>query len=58
MDLHLSHVLLALWLILIGLLWLTWITINMKLLGGLAVVTGVLVLIEGVHPIVLYRHRV
>lgn len=57
MDLHLSHVLLALWLILVGLLWLTWITINTKLLGGLALVTGILMLIEGYHPFVIYRHR-
>lgn len=51
----LSSLLLAVWLILIGVSWLAWITIDAKLLGLLAFVTGIVFLVEGVHPLVVYK---
>lgn len=51
----LSQLLLAVWLILVGLVWLGWVTVSSKLLGGLALVTGILWLVEGYHPITVYR---
>jgi hypothetical protein len=43
----LSTLLLAIWLILVGLTWLTWVNISIKFLGGLALVTGIVFLLEG-----------
>lgn len=51
----LSQLLLGIWLILVGLTWLTWVQISVQFLGGLAAITGLIWLIEGYHPIVLYR---
>ena len=51
----LSHLLAAIWFILVGIAWLGWVTISIKLLGGLALVVGVLWLVEAYHPITVYR---
>lgn len=59
MTLSLSHLLLGIWLILVGITWLTWVLIDIKFLGLWAFVTGIIWLIEGtVHPIVIYRRQV
>lgn len=42
----LSHLLLALWLIMVGLAWLGWVAISIKFLGGWALVTGIILLLE------------
>lgn len=52
---QLGSLLLAIWLILVGLTWLTWVSISTQFLGGLAAVTGILLLVESYHPIVIYR---
>jgi uncharacterized membrane protein len=46
-----SSLLLGIWLILVGVSGLGWITIDVKILGLLAFVTGLVILIEGVRPI-------
>jgi len=51
----LGQLLLGIWLILLGITWLGWVTISTQFLGGLAAVTGLIWLVEGVHPLVLYR---
>lgn len=51
----LSQLLLAVWLILLGITWLTWIAISTQFLGGLAFVTGIAWLLEGYRPITVYR---
>jgi uncharacterized membrane protein HdeD (DUF308 family) len=43
----LSALLLAVWLILVGLVWLTWVTISVEFLGGFALVVGVVMILEG-----------
>lgn len=51
----LSQLLLAVWLILVGVTDLGWVTVSIKLIGGLALITGILWLVEGYHPITVYR---
>lgn len=46
---------LAIWLILVGLSWLGWVTISTKFLGGWAALTGLLLLLEAYHPITVWR---
>lgn len=53
----LGSILLAIWLILLGLVWTAVITISTKFLGIWAIVTGAILLIEGYHPIVLPVRR-
>lgn len=45
-----SSFLLGLWLILVGSSWLSWITVDIKLLGLLGFITGIVILIEAVYP--------
>lgn len=52
---NLSSLLLGLWLILVGATWLTWLSVDAKFLGLFAFITGLVWLIEGVHPIRLGR---
>ena len=54
---NLSGLLLAVWLILVGITWLGWVVIDAKFLGIWAFVTGILWLVEGYHPITLYRPK-
>lgn len=51
----LSSLLLAVWLILVGVTWLAWITIDVKILGLLAFITGIVFLIESVRPLTVYK---
>lgn len=51
----LSHLLLGLWLLMVGLTWLGWVAISTQFLGGWVAVTGVLVLVEGYHPITIWK---
>lgn len=51
----LSSLLLAIFLILVGVTWLAWVTIDIKLLGLLAFITGLVFLVEGVHPLIIYK---
>jgi hypothetical protein len=53
----LSSLLLAIWLILVGLAWLGWVTISTRFLGGWALVTGIVWLLESWHPITLPVRR-
>lgn len=50
-----SNLLLAIWLILVGVTWLTWVNIDIKFLGLLGFVTGILLLVESYHPINIRR---
>lgn len=51
----LSGLLLAVWLILVGLAWTGIVAISSHFLGLWAIVTGVLLLLEAYHPITVYR---
>lgn len=51
----LGHLLLCVWLILVGLAWAAIVTISGKFLGYWAIVTGIVLLVEGYHPITIYR---
>lgn len=51
----LSHLLAAIWFILIGVAWIGWVAISQRFLGIWAFVTGIVWLVEAYHPIVLYR---
>lgn len=48
---NLSSLLLGIWLILVGATWLTWLSIDIKFLGLLGFITGIVVLIEAWKPI-------
>lgn len=54
----LSALLLAIWLILVGLSWAAVVAISIKFLGFWALVTGILWLVEGYHPITIYKRPV
>ena len=51
----LSTILLGVWLILVGIVWLGWVVINAKFLGLWAFVTGIIFLFEGYHPITVWK---
>lgn len=51
----LSSLLLGVWLVLVGLSWAAIVSIDIKFLGIWALVTGIVVLVEQVHPITLAR---
>lgn len=51
----LSQLLLGIWLILVGLTWAAILSISIKFLGYFAIVTGIVWLVEGYHPITVYR---
>jgi uncharacterized membrane protein len=51
----LGNLLLGIWLILVGISWMAWVTISIKFLGIWAFVTGIVILVEGYHPIIVYR---
>lgn len=51
----LSTLLLGVWLILVGITWLGWVAITLTFLGLWAFVTGIVLLIESVHPLVIYK---
>lgn len=53
----LGSLLLAVWLILVGLTWATIVAINSKFLGFWALVTGIILLVESYHPVVLPVRR-
>jgi hypothetical protein len=53
----LTHLLTALWFILVGITWLGWVAISSTFLGALAFVVGVLWVVEGYHPVVIGRPR-
>lgn len=46
---------LAVWLILVGVSWLAWITVDVKFLGLLGFITGILFLVDSFHPIIIKR---
>jgi hypothetical protein len=50
-----STILLAFWLILVGVSWLTWISIDPKFLGLLAFITGIIFLIESARPLIVKK---
>ena len=49
---NIGNLLLAIFLILVGATWLTWITVDSKVLGLLAFIVGVIILVMGVYPYV------
>jgi hypothetical protein len=51
----LSSLLLAVWLILVGITWLAWVVISTQLLGLLAFITGLVWLLESAHPITVWK---
>lgn len=51
----LSSILVAIWLILVGLTWIGWVAISSKFLGGWALVTGIVWLVEAYHPITVIK---
>lgn len=51
----LGHLLLGLWFILVGITWLTWVTISSQFLGGLAAITGLIWLLESYHPVTIWK---
>lgn len=53
----LSTLLLAVWLILLGLTWAAVLSLSTTFLGWFAVVTGVVFLVEGYRPLVLPIRR-
>jgi len=50
-----SQVLLAVWLILVGLSWSTILAIDVKFLGVFALITGIILLVDQVHPIAINK---
>lgn len=54
---NLGSLLLAIWLILVGVTWAGWVAIDGKVLGLVAILTGVVWLIEAYHPIVIGNRR-
>lgn len=50
-----SILLLAVFLILLGVTWLGWVAVSTPLLGLLAFVTGIVLLVDSFHPIVVKR---
>lgn len=50
-----SSLLLGVFLILVGVSWIGWVVIDVKILGLLAFVTGLLILIEGINPTIFRR---
>lgn len=54
---NLSGILLAVWLILVGITWLGWVAIGTMFLGGFALVTGIVWLVEGVHPFPIFTRN-
>lgn len=53
----LSSLFLAAFLILTGISLLGWVAISATFLGVIALVAGILILVEGVHPIVIPTYR-
>jgi hypothetical protein len=51
----LGSLLLGVWLVLVGLSWSAIITISSRFLGFFALVTGIVWLAEGYHPITVFR---
>lgn len=47
----LGQLLLAVWLIILGMLWLGWVTVSNKFLGGWAFVTGIVLILEGISVV-------
>lgn len=54
---NISTLLLAIWLILVGATWLTWISIDLKFLGLLGFIVGIVILVDSFHPLVVNRHN-
>lgn len=54
----LTHLLTALWFLLLGITWLGWVSISITFLGGLAAIVGILWLVENVHPLTIPVRRV
>lgn len=53
----LGSLLLAVFLILVGISWLGWVTISLTFLGVWAFVTGIVLLLESYHPIEIWRRN-
>lgn len=53
----LSNLLLGIWFILVGITWLTWVAIDTRFLGLWAFVTGIVLLVESVHPVTLWKRQ-
>lgn len=54
----LGTLLLGVFLILLGITWLTWVAISLTFLGVWAFVTGIVILLESsVRPIVVYKRQ-
>lgn len=53
----LTHLLTALFFILLGITWIGWVAISIVFLGILSFVVGVLWLVEGYRPVVIGRHQ-
>jgi hypothetical protein len=53
----LGSLLLAIWLVLVGLTWAAIVAISTKFLGFWALVTGIVLFVEGYHPITIYKHQ-
>lgn len=47
----LGSLLLAVWLILVGLTWIGWVVLTIKFLGGWGLATGIILILEAYHPI-------
>lgn len=50
-----TSVLTGLWFILVGATWLTWINVDLKVLGLLAFIVGLLWIVEQFHPLTVTR---
>ena len=46
---NLSTLVTAVWLILVGLSWLGWVAVSLEVLGFVALVAGVLIILEGLN---------
>ena len=51
----LGQLLLGVFLVLLAVTWLGWVAISLQFLGIWALVTGIVWLVEGVHPLTVYR---
>ena len=52
---NLSHLLTAVFFILLGITWLGWVAVSQTVLGVFALVVGILWLVEGYHPVTVWN---
>lgn len=52
---YLSQLFLGIFLIILGAQWLGWIVLSLAFLGVFALVTGIIVLVDGYNPITVWK---